>query len=127
MSDTTEASALKHSMAMALIAARGLPPGRQVPVVLEALERDGWGFYRGQAAAEERPDPESWTRFVSRTEQLLATGVATSRERTTAAIAELGLNPAEIRAVVIEQQQVRVYRYSDKHLAQTMPIIEETT
>lgn len=116
-------SALRHSMTMALIAAAELPPGRQVHVVLESLERDGWHHTRETAPVDLRPEPNSWTEYHDQREGLVATGIATTPERTTAAMAELGLDPSEVRAVVIERHAVRVFRYSDRKRAQTMPII----
>lgn len=72
---------------------------------------------------EERPDPATWTDYESR---LIDDGIATTRNRTDAALRSLGLEPAEIRAVVIERDWLRIYRWTDTATAQTMPILKET-
>src|SRR5689334_21615049 len=68
-------------------------------------------------------DPPSWEHFKP---SLVDDGIATTRARTDAAIQALHLEPAEVRAVVIEDNLIRVYRYTDRTtLAQTMPILED--
>ena len=67
--------------------------------------------------ARDRPDP---------LRRLVDTGVATTRNRTHAAYRALGLEPAEVVAVVIEQDWLRIYRH-DRALAdvpQTVPILD---
>lgn len=72
---------------------------------------------------ETRPDPPSWLHLK---ERLIDEGVATTLRRTRMAIEALDLDPDEVRAVVIEQGWLRVYRWTDPTTtAQTVPILED--
>lgn len=80
--------------------------------------------------AEDRTEPEPWVEFASRLRtdplpRLVEQGIATTRNRTNAAMTVLGLDPHEVRAVVIEHDTLRVFRWTDRTCAQTVPIIEE--
>lgn len=70
-------------------------------------------------------EPPSWLTFVDR----LPAGVdpiAVTRNRTRSALEALGLRPEDVRAVVIEQDFLRVYRWADRtEAAQTMPVLED--
>jgi hypothetical protein len=82
-----------------------------------------------------RPDPKAWVQFRKRLNDdpfgaLVDAGVATTRNRTHAALHALGLDPTEVRAVVIEHDSLRVYRYDTHNQAsvpQTVPILEDRT
>lgn len=77
-----------------------------------------------------RPDPPSWLRFSKVIEQD-PTGkpeppIAVTRNRTEAAMTALGLDPREVRAVVIERDELRVYAYTDRtEWGQLMPIMPD--
>lgn len=77
-----------------------------------------------------RPDPPSWLRFSKVIEED-PTGkpeppIAVTRNRTEAAMTALGLDPREVRAVVIERDELRVYSYRDRgEWGQTMPIMPD--
>lgn len=74
---------------------------------------------------KQQPEPPSWLAFVDR----LPTDVdpvAITRNRTRAALEALGLRPSDVRAVVIEQDYLRVYRWTDRtEVAQTVPVLED--
>lgn len=80
-------------------------------------------------------EAQAWDATKDRIGRLIDEGIATTRNRTHAAMRALGLNPTEVRALVIEHDSIRVYRYdptvSDKtghrpSIPQTMPILEES-
>ena len=72
-----------------------------------------------------RQEPPSWLAFVDRLDTN-ETPIAVTRNRTSAALEALGLRPEDVRAVVIEQDWIRVYRWSDRtEVAQTMPVLED--
>lgn len=72
-----------------------------------------------------RQEPPSWLAFVDRLDTN-ETPIAVTRNRTRAALEALGLRPEDVRAVVIEQDFIRVYRWSDRtEVAQTMPVLED--
>lgn len=72
-----------------------------------------------------RGEPGPWLRFADTLPDDVP--VAVTRNRTDAALTHLGLVPVEVRAVVIEQDWLRVFRWTDRTTAQTMPILEEKT
>lgn len=75
--------------------------------------------------AKRRQEPPSWLAFVDRLDTN-ETPIAVTRNRTSAALEALGLRPEDVRAVVIEQDFIRVYRWSDRtEVAQTMPVLED--
>ena len=124
-SDDNDHSAVKHDLTMIFTEGdmRNQAPRLQALHLLEHLEARGWELVKRDARSL-HPDPDSWLEFVNVNEGLLADGIATSRTRTSSAIAELGLDPSEVRAVVIETNVVHVYRWSNKPKRQTLPIIE---
>lgn len=72
-----------------------------------------------------RQEPPSWLAFVDRLDTN-ETPIAVTRNRTSAALEALGLRPEDVRAVVIEQDFIRVYRWGDRtEVAQTMPVLED--
>lgn len=72
-----------------------------------------------------RQEPPSWLAFVDRLDTS-EVPIAVTRNRTTSALEALGLRPEDVRAVVIEQDFIRVYRWSDRtEVAQTMPVLED--
>lgn len=73
--------------------------------------------------AGKRPDPPTWLRFATTLDD--TEPVAVTRNRTEQAIEHLGLEPSEVRAVVIEHDWLRVYRWTDRTTAQTLPVLEE--
>lgn len=119
-----ERNAAKASIATGLIDTDGVPAGRRATRLLEHLEDEGWTLVRTEPAP--RPDPKPWTDYASVISDLLADGYAVGRTQVSAAIAELGLVPDEIRAVVIEPTTVHVFRYSDRTRHQHQPILEDT-
>lgn len=75
--------------------------------------------------AKRRQEPPSWLAFVDRLDTS-EVPIAVTRNRTSAALEALGLRPEDVRAVVIEQDWIRVYRWSDRtEVAQTMPVLED--
>lgn len=82
------------------------------------------------------PDPEAWVEFRQRLqsdpiEAMVDAGVATTRNRTHNAFRALGLDPTTVRAVVIEHDWLRIYRYdppasNQPSVPQTVPILGET-
>lgn len=124
MPDSGDSSA-KHMLTMGLASepVYGRTPRVQATRLLEHFDIEGWELVK-QTASRPHPDPGTWLEFEDVNEGLLADGIATTRTRTSAAIAELGLDPTEVRAVVIEDRTVHVYRYTDRVTRQTMPIID---
>lgn len=118
-------SAAKHMLTMGLASGPvyGMTPRVQATRLLEHFDLEGWELVK-TTATRPHPDPGSWLGFEDVNEGLLADGIATTRTRTSAAIAELGLVPTEVRAVVIESNVIHVYRYNDRVTRQTMPIID---
>jgi len=123
----SERDGARHALTIGLTSrdVYGQPPMIQSTKLLKHLRAEGWDLVRTDAPPDLRPQPVSWLDFEDRIEGLIATGIATTRSRTSSAIGELGLNPTEVRAVVIEQHTVRVYRWSDVSHAQTIPILED--
>lgn len=76
--------------------------------------------YQGQ-----RPDPPTWLVFSKTIMDDPQGPIAVTRDRTASAIEVLGLEPDEVRAVVIEPTHIRVFRWSDRVTAQTMPILPD--
>lgn len=74
-----------------------------------------------------RPDPARWVKYAERNRALLDAGIATTRNRTRAAMEALGLEPNEVRAVVIEPHTVHVFLWTDQgeRVGIGQPIIEE--
>lgn len=72
-----------------------------------------------------RPEPPSWLRFARTLDD--EPPVAVTRNRTDTALRHLGLDPTEVRAVVVERDYLRVYRWTDRteSSGQTMPILKE--
>lgn len=118
-------SAAKHMLTMGLASepVYNKAPRIQATRLMEHFDHEGWELVKVDAR-DLHPDPGPWLEFEDVNEGLLADGIATSRSRTSAAIAELGLDPTEVRAVVIEARTVHVYRHSDRVTRQTMPIID---
>jgi hypothetical protein len=108
-------------------------PRVQARLALELIKAAGTGRPPPPVTpVEDRPDPAIWTEAVERIEadpfrRLVDSGVATTRNRTHAAIRALGLDPTEVRALVVEHDFIRVYRWTDRDHAQTLPILEEKT
>lgn len=111
------------------------PPRVQAPRIVEQLEQAGWLITRDpdrhareQAATALEAyleDPPSWDAFSDRIIDLLANGTAVDRPTVEAALTVLRLDPDEVRAVVIEQHTMHVYRWSDTRRGQTVPILKE--
>lgn len=122
---------LQASVAALLEEHRRKAPRVQARLVLELL---------GAQPAKPAPKPvvaplrssEAWDEARTRIEadplgKLVDQGVATTRNRTHAAFRALGLEPAEVRAVVIEHDWLRVYyhdRPSQPSVPQTVPILD---
>lgn len=121
-----ESGAAKHSLVMALAETETLRPGRRAARLLEHLEAQGWELVR-RRQPQARPEPDPWGDYRSINAKLLGEGIAVSRTMTSAAMCELGLNPDEIRAVVIEPTTVHVFRHSDRTTHQHMPILNRET
>lgn len=73
----------------------------------------------------QRPEPPTWLRFAATLDDEDEAPVAVTRNRTEKAMRHLGLDPSQVRAVVVEHDFLRVFRWSDRTAAQTMPILEE--
>lgn len=121
---------LQASVAALLEEHRRKAPRVQARLVLELL---------GAQPAKPAPKPvvplrsaEAWDEARTRIEadplgKLVDQGVATTRNRTHAAFRALGLEPAEVRAVVIEHDWLRVYyhdRPAQPSVPQTVPILD---
>lgn len=120
---------LQASVAALLEEHRRKAPRVQARLVLELLDAQ---------PAKPAPKPGvarsavAWDEARSRIEadplvKLVDQGVATTRNRTHAAFRALGLEPASVRAVVIEHDWLRVYRYdrpSQPSVPQTVPILD---
>lgn len=74
-----------------------------------------------------KPEPARWTKYAERNEQWLRDGIAITRNRTSAAKKALGLDPNEVRAVVIEPHVVHVFRWTDagERVGIGLPIIDD--
>lgn len=81
----------------------------------------------GAPVVVRKVDPPRWTKYAERNARLLEQGVATTRNRTNAAIEALGLDPLEVRAVVIEPNVVHVFRWTDarERLGVGLPIVPD--
>lgn len=116
---------LRDRIASALAENRRKAPRVQANLVMQLLGRP--------VALAEDPtplvpvDPPRWSKYAERNAQWLEDGVATTRNRSDAAIAALGLEPHEVRAVVIEPCTVHVFRWADRseRVGIGLPIIEE--
>lgn len=102
-------------------------PRVQARLVMEALAaKDGAPV---TVLPTDRPDPAPWVdfneRMTTQQQRLVDEGFATTRNRTHAAITALDLDPAEVRALVVEHDFIRVFRWTDRSASQTLPIIEE--
>lgn len=121
---------LQASVAALLEEHRRKAPRVQARLVLELL---------GAQPAKPAPKPvvplrssEAWDEARTRIEadplvKLVDQGVATTRNRTHAAFRALGLEPASVRAVVIEHDWLRVYHHdrpSQADVPQTVPILD---
>lgn len=120
---------LQASVAALLEEHRRKAPRVQARLVLELLD-----------AHPARPAPKpvvtrsavAWDDARTRIEadplgKLVDQGVATTRNRTHAAFRALGLEPASVRAVVIEHDWLRVYHHdrpAQPSLPQTVPILD---
>lgn len=73
------------------------------------------------------PEPPRWSRYAERNAKLLNAGVATTRNRVEAAMHALGLEPHEIRAVVIEPSTIHVFRWTDgaERIGIGLPIVPD--
>lgn len=121
---------LQASVAALLEEHRRKAPRVQARLVLELLD--------AQPAKPVAPKPVvtrssvAWDEARTRIEvdplgKLVDQGIATTRNRTHAAFRALGLEPAEVRAVVIEHDWLRVYyhdRPSQPSVPQTVPILD---
>jgi hypothetical protein len=72
-------------------------------------------------------EPARWAKYAERNARWLEDGIATTRNRTEAAMVALGLEPHEVRAVVIEPNVVHIFRWADRgtRVGIGLPIIEE--
>lgn len=106
------------------------PPRVQANVVVQLIES-----YRPPSSPEvvaaPKPtkgqrDPARWVKYAERNAALLDEGIATTRNRTVAAMAALGLDPVEVRAVVIEPNVIHVFRWTDagERLGVGVPILD---
>lgn len=123
---------LQASVAALLEEHRRKAPRVQARLVLELLD--------AQPAKPVAPKPvvaplrssEAWDEARTRIEadplvKLVDQGIATTRNRTHAAYRALGLEPAEVVAVVIEHDWLRVYRHdrpTQADVPQTVPILD---
>lgn len=73
------------------------------------------------------PEPARWAKYAARNQALLDSGIATTRNRTRAAMEALGLEPNEVRAVVIEPHVIFVFRWTDQNerVGIGVPILED--
>lgn len=75
----------------------------------------------------DEPEPPRWAKYVERNAPLLEDGIATTRNRTREAMHALGLDPNEVRAVVIEPFTMHVFRWTDTttRVGIGQPILED--
>lgn len=118
---------LRDRIAAVLVEHQRRPPRVQAVAVLRELngavdtvEVDGEPVVR-------RPEPPRWAKYAERNAPLLEAGVATTRNRTAAAMVALGLEPHEVRAVVIEPSVIHVFRWTDarSNVGMGIPIVED--
>lgn len=118
---------LRDRIAAVLIENQRRAPRVQATAVLRELGDALVPVATDEGVELRRPEPPRWARYAERNAPLLAAGVATTRNRTHEAIRSLGLEPEEIRAVVIEADTVHVFRWTDAgtRVGIGLPIVED--
>lgn len=113
---------LRDLIAVVLEENRRKSPRVQANVVLQLLRP-----VKSSETPAPKVDPPRWTKWAERNAQWLRDGIAVTRNRTTAAVTALGLDPAEVRAVVIEPDVMHVFRWTDarERLGVGMPIVPD--
>lgn len=107
---------------------RHKPARVQTRLVLDAIRHLLAADDAETVEAAPLPETLEWRSFRQRLDQdphgsLVDFGLATTRNRTHGAYRALGLDPHDIRAVVIEPDQIRVYPYRKSSYG--LPILEE--
>jgi hypothetical protein len=119
---------LRDQIASVLLEHRRKAPRVQANLVVQLVQ--GRRPVLAEAVAEPvdvQPDPPRWSKYAERNAKWLEDGIATTRNRTHAAMTALGLDPNEVRAVVIEPDVVHIFRWADRgtRVGIGLPIIEE--
>lgn len=118
---------LRDRIAAVLVEHARRPPRVQAAAILRELGGQVQATETGDEVTVTRVDPPRWAKYVERNAPLLAAGVATTRNRTRGAMEVLGLEPDQVRAVVIEPDVIHVFRWADARVNVGMgtPIVED--
>lgn len=118
---------LRDRIAAVLVEHARRPPRVQAAAILRELGDSVEPAKEDEGPVLRRVQPPRWARYVERNAPLLEAGVATTRNRTRGAMEALGLEPDEIRAVVIEAHQIHVFKWTDArtHVGVGLPIVED--
>lgn len=118
---------LRDRIAGVLVEHARRPPRVQATAILRELNGAVEAKVDGDEVVVRRPEPPRWARYAERNAPLLAAGVATTRNRTRMAMEALGLEPDEIKAVVIERDVIHVFKWTDQstRVGVGLPIVED--